>query len=549
MNSILKSDLFDAFANASDKIYIYVSDMKTGITHWSKTAVYDFDLPDEFITDTNTLWLEHVHPEDRDIYLADIMAVLEGRSKHHNCQYRARNRYGEYNWVECKGSVIFDDDGNPDLFAGLMTRLDNHNKYDPVTHLLTGYELIRNAFGEDGAAMVIGIDGFRKINSQNGLAHGNNVLVYMSHLLQEKAKEATIYRFQGDEFIVYGKGMSSDSLVEIFSDIKDSCNSADKEKAIAGFSVTAGVIEFTKDDETAEILAKMELCFTYAKENAAGNVTVYSEDIEKKLNRKKFVSEELLKCIKDDFKGFRLVFQPILANTGDTIVACEALLRWKTDNEAIGNCYPDEFISILEGNGGMPEVGYFVMRAAIRQAAIWQKKYKPFNVSFNISYVQLEDTGFAPAIIDAIEEFGADPTRIVAELTESVLNVDTIKVKNSFDILREHGVKIALDDFGTGNSSFWMLHNIDVDIVKLDQSFIRKLDTEDNSGIDHAIVKSVGIMCNHIGCKTVAEGIETESIWKTVSDYGFTGLQGYLFSRPIEVSDFEELLEKYNMSK
>ena len=139
--------------------------------------------------------------------------------------------------------------------------------------------------------------------------------------------------------------------------------------------------------------------------------------------------------------------------------------------------------------------------------------------------------------------------RIVVELTESVLNVDTIKVKNSFDILREHGVKIALDDFGTGNSSFWMLHNIDVDIVKLDQSFIRKLDTEDNSGIDHAIVKSVGIMCNHIGCKTVAEGIETESIWKIVSDYGFTGLQGYLFSKPIEVPDFEELLEKYDMSK
>lgn len=177
---------------------------------------------------------------------------------------------------------------------------------------------------------------------------------------------------------------------------------------------------------------------------------------------------------------------------------------------------------------------------------MWQKKYKKFNVSFNVSYVQLQDPDFVPAVIAAVDEFGADPNGIVMELTESVLDVDTIMLKKSFDMLKGKGIRIALDDFGTGNSSFWMLHNIDVDIVKLDQSFIMGLDTQDK-GIDHAIIESVGLMCKRIGCHTVAEGVENNDIWELIRDFEFTGLQGYLFSRPIEVGEFEELLEKYGM--
>lgn len=548
MNPVLNSELFDAFANASDKIYVYVADLKESITRYSKATVDYLGLPDEYIYKANDVWIELVHPEDREGFNQDLMSVISGKSKQHNYQYRIRNKYGKYVWVECKGSVIMDKDGKPDLFAGIVTRLDGDNKYDPVTHLLTVSELIRNAFKEDGALMVIGIDGFRKINSDYGFSYGNEVLKYLANVLTANSNGAIVYRVQGDEFVVYGKDKSANDILDIFEAVKKEANELEKDNNIVGFSVTAGIVEFTYEDETDEIVKRSELCFNYAKENHTGGVVVYSQEIRDRINRKLLVSEELLKCVRDDFKGFRLVYQPILANTGDTIVACEALLRWQSDNEKIGPCYPDEFISILEANGGMHDVGYYVMREAIRQASVWQKSYKDFNVSFNVSYVQLEDSNFVPSIIEAIKEYGADPAKIVVELTESILNVDTVKVKKSFEMLREHGILIALDDFGTGNSSFWMLHNIDVDIVKLDQSFIRKLDTI-GTDIDHAIVESVGLMCNRIGCKTVAEGIETEAIWKMVSEYGFMGLQGYLFSRPIEVPDFEKLLEKYDMLK
>ena len=546
MSNILDNELFEAFARASDKIYIYVSNMETGVTRWSKAAVEYFALPDEFMHNMGAVWTEYIHPEDRESYVVDISAVINGTSESHNCQYRARNRYGEYVWVECKGSVIKNAQGAPTVFAGIMTRLDDQSKYDPITHLLSSYELARNEVNDDGAIMVVGIDGLRKFNSQYGFTYGNEILRYFAQLLENKSAGTINYRFIGDEFLLRGKDMKASDMEAIYEELKKECSIVDKSNGITAFGVTAGVLEYSGDEELVDVLARAEVCYDYAKENYLGECVIYSEEIEKKVNRKNLVSENLLACIKNDFEGFRLVYQPILANTGDTVIACEALLRWNSNNDQIGNCYPDEFISILEKNGGMEQVGYFVMREAIKQASIWQKKYKDFNVTFNVSYVQLEDEKFVPAIIETIDEYGADPKRIVVELTESILNVDTVKVKQSFEILRQKGIMIALDDFGTGNSSFWMLHNIDVDIVKLDQSFIRKLDSEE-TGIDRAIVESVGIMCNRIGFKTVAEGIENETIWKMVSDYGFSGLQGYLFSKPIEVADFELLLDKYDM--
>lgn len=545
MENILDNELFEAFANSADNIFIYVSDMKADLTRWSTGAVNLFGI-EEYQKDTSNKWLEYVHPDDREAYIEDISSVFAGEKKQHNCQYRARTRYGEYVWVECRGSIIYDTDGTPSVFAGIMTRLDNQNKYDNLTHLLTGSELTRFSFDGSGALMLVGIDEFRKINSRYGLIYGNKVLTYLADTLVTAAPNAIVYRFQGDEFAILGKGMNSSDMVDIFKRVRALCNKSEERDNLIDFSLSAGIVEYIDVGSCVEPLANVELSLSYAKQDIANHYVIYSDEIKNKQIRRDMVSEALLKSLRDNNKGFRLVYQPILANSGDTIVACEALCRWDPMDERIGRSFPDEFISILESNGGINDLGYFVMREAIRQASIWQKKFKRFNVSFNVSYVQLEDPDFVPAILTAIDEYGADPTGIVVELTESVLDVDTVMLKQSFDLLKGKGIRIALDDFGTGNSSFWMLHNIDVDIVKLDQSFIRGLDTT-GKGIDYAIVESVGLMCNRIGCQTVAEGVETDDIWKLISGFEFTGLQGYLFSKPVEVDEFEQLLDKYNM--
>lgn len=548
MNNILENPLFEAFSHASESTYIYVTDLETGLSRWSKDAVDYFGLENEYFYDAKNVWLEFVHPDDRAGYIEDIEAVFARTRDHHNCQYRARNKMGEYVWVECRGTIICDENDKPIIFGGMMTRIDHQSKYDSLTHLLTGYELVRTPFADNGALMLIGIDNFRNINSQHGLVYGNKVLLYLSQLLISDISNSVIYRFRGDEFAVYGKDKTAKDMKDIFNRIYEKCSAADIINGVEPFSVSGGIVEFTSENNNStDILAKAELSVAYAKEQTT-HVEVFSREIEEKHIRKTKISVALNRSIHNKFDGFRLVYQPIISNDGKEIIGCESLLRWTPDDLALGPCYPDEFISILEGNGGIIDVGYFVMRESIRQAAAWQKQYKKFNVSFNVSYLQLEDPKFVPAIIEATEQYDIDASHLIVELTESVLAADTNMVQASFEMLKKHGIKIALDDFGTGNSSFLTLHNINIDIVKLDQSFIRGLTSDkNNTNIDYAIVESVGLMCNRIGCQTVAEGVENDEIWNMISKFSFSGLQGYLFSRPVEVSEFENLLQKYNM--
>lgn len=547
MNNILDNYLFDAFAAASDNIYIYVNDMKQNISRWSKGTVDYFGLESEYIYNAKDMWLEHIHPDDRQIYLDDINAVFSGKSTQHNCQYRAKNKYGKYIWVECRGSVIRDSEGNPAVFAGLMTRIDHQSKYDSLTHLLTGYELIRTPLSESGALMILGIDNFRNINSQHGLVYGNMILLHLSELLTTYAKDSVVYRFRGNEFAIYSNTASVCDMEDLYYKIYSFCRKGKPEDDIHGYSVSAGIVDISSAcNNTTEILGRAELCLAHAKEENSSHVCIFSPEIEQKHTRRTMVSEALNKSIENNFKGFNLVYQPILDNSGNKIISCEALLRWSPNDDRIGACYPDEFIPILENTGGIVPVGYFVMKEAIRQASEWRKKYKKFSVSFNVSYLQLQDPDFVPAIIKAVNMYHLDTSSVIVELTESVLAEDTDMVRNSFKLLRQNGIKIALDDFGTGNSSFWTLHNIDIDILKLDQSFIRGLNTGDNC-INYAIVESVCLMCNRIGCKTIAEGVEDAEIWKLISKFEFTGLQGYHFSRPVDNASFEELLQKYHM--
>ena len=547
MDNILDNYLFEAFAAASDNIYIYVNDMKQDLSRWSKGTVDYFGLEGEYIYNAKDMWLDHIHPDDRQIYIDDINAVFSGKSAHHNCQYRAKNKYGKYIWVECRGSIIRDDEGNPAVFAGLMTRIDHQSKYDSLTHLLTGYELIRTSLGDSGALMILGIDNFRNINSQHGLVYGNKVLLHLSELLTSYAGEAVVYRFRGDEFAIYSKTACAYDMEALYHKVYDDCKKGKPDDDIQSYLISAGIVDITPScNDTTEILGRAELSLAHAKEENASHVCIFSPEIEQKHMRRTMISEALNKSIENNFEGFNLVYQPIFENSGTTIISCEALLRWSPNDVRIGACYPDEFIPILENTGGIIPVGYFVMKEAIRQAAEWRKKYKKFSVSFNVSYLQLQDPDFVPAIIKTVNMYHLDTSSVIVELTESVLAADTDMVRNSFELLKQNGIKIALDDFGTGNSSFWTLHNINIDILKLDQSFIRGLNNGEKR-IDYAIVESVGLMCNRIGCKTIAEGVENNEIWKMINKFEFTGLQGYLFSRPVDTSSFEELLEKYDM--
>lgn len=336
----------------------------------------------------------------RALYLKDIEAVFSGASSRHSCQYLAKNKSNDYVWLECKGSVIFGKDGRPLVFAGLMTRLDNQNKYDPLTHLFTNYEMQKYDFstGRD-AILLLGINSFRKINNTDGFLYGNKVLIALSEYLEHSLE--------------------------------------------------------------------------YTKEQKQGWIAEFSEKISQRHLRTSKLHEALTQSIHNNFEGFELYFQPILDTKTKKIIECESLLRWKTPE--IQDATPYEFIKLLENSGEIREVGFWVMEEALRHAAKWQKKYHNISVSFNVSYIQLLDGEFINKLITKAQELQVNPRLIMVELTESCNADDTKMLSRQFSKLQKLGFKIAMDDFGTEYASFGLLHDVSMDVLKIDQKFVRGL--------------------------------------------------------------------------
>lgn len=539
--NILENELFESFANASDNIYIYVCDMKTDISRWSKNTVDYFNLEGEYIQGTGPKWMEYIHPDDRALYLKDIEAVFSGASSRHSCQYRAKNKYNDYVWLECKGSVISDEEGNPIVFAGIMTRLDNQNKYDPLTHLLTNYEMQKYDFSTgSGAILLLGINSFRKINNTHGFLYGNKVLIALSeYLTQSAGKDNRVYRFQGDEFIILSPGSSKEELYKLFENINDYCMNI---RDLKGFSVSAGLVSYPEDGtDFNTLVSNLEHSLEYAKEQKHGWIAEFSEKISQRHLRTSRLHEALTQSIHNNFEGFELYFQPILDTKTKKITECESLLRWKTPE--IQDATPYEFIKILENNGKIREVGIWVMEEALRHAAMWQKKFNNISVSFNVSYIQLLDGEFINRLIAKAQELQVDPRLIMVELTESCNAADTKMLSHQFSKLQELGFKIAMDDFGTEYASFGLLHDVNMDVLKIDQKFVRGLVREGNR-TDMAIIENMVNMCRQLSIQTIAEGIETEEIQDIIRKIGVSYLQGYLYSKPVPADEFEQMLLK-----
>lgn len=543
MSDVFNNQLFEAFASASDNVYIYVCDMKTDVSRWSKASVEYFGLEGEYIEKAGSVWAQHVHPEDLDVYLEDIDGVFSGKKRFHDCQYRARNSMGEYVWVECKGSVIRDEEGNPLIFAGLMTRIDGQSKYDSLTGLLTTHELHHFDFAaQSGIALLIGMDGFRKVISNYGYNTGDEILIELSRKIKDLCDpEWKVFRFSGDEFLIVAFETDRQKMLDFYKKV---CQEADvmelENGKKIGISASAGGVLFPQDANSREVLInKLEHSLEYAKNNQRGTLVFFSEEIAQKHERGLALRDDLKQCIKNDFKGFELFFQPFVKPETQDVAGCECLLRWK--GERIHDSYPMEFIKVLEDYGGIREVGFWVMEQAIKQQVEWRGTYGDLRVSFNVSYQQFMDDSFEEKLVSYAEKYGVDPAYMIIELTESCQVDNPQELAAMFDRLRARGFKIALDDFGTAYASLEMLKCLHVDYIKVEHSFVREL-SEPGHDIDYVIIDNLLEMCKRLGYDSIVEGVENSKVADIVGEMDATLLQGYYYSRPVCREEFEKLL-------
>lgn len=537
----LQSRVFDLIANSSDQLYIYMADLHNGdVSRWSTAAVDYFGLPGEYIHDTAKFWAEYIHPEDRHIFIEAMENIISGASDLHDCEYRARNAAGQYVWVRCKGMAERDKDGHPTLFVGTMTNLGHINKFDPTTGLLATHEFsayLENALlsHRSGVMLLFGLDGFTRINDVYGFAAGDEILHFIAQEMR-KIQYGTFFRMDGDKIACLLPDGSNYNTEDAFAQVQQILH---RLPAINGervpLTISCGCVHYPADGVDVNVLrAEAEYGLELAKKSHRGSLACYSESLHQESMSTFRLQKALHHAIKNDFQGFSLNYQPLIRESDGSVFGAEALLRFSSPD--LSPVSPADFIPILESDGSINEVGAWVLRTALAQAALWRKFIPDFCVSVNMSYLQLCAPGFRDVVLQALKDSKVPPDGLILELTESCRFNATNELQSDFSFFAANNIRVALDDFGTGYSSIAVMRTLTPPWIKIDHTFVSSI-TE--SRLDEAIIEYILQLCTKAGIKVCVEGIENKEVLRIVRRYHPQLLQGYYFSKPLPAQDFE----------
>ena len=544
----LDTMLFDALAKASSTVFFWATDIGAKRSRWSKATVDYFNLPSEYTDDVVGDWTKVIHPDDLQIWLSDAKEVVEGKKARYSCQYRAKNRYGEYVWVENNGYVLNNENGEHVLSAGMITRLDVQNRYDPQTNMLTTYAFYSEYFFDGaGTVLMLNVDDFRNVISTYGYSAAKELVGQLGALVKEACNPPMkLYRFGTDEFMIILPGGTKDSTRSLFNRIADAVRmSRVMNGTIIRVSISGAAVMYPEDCvKKDDMVEKLDYSMGYVKKHHPGKMTFYSEQLAREQERKNLLKEDLIQSVQSEFKGFSLFFQPLVEPVTERINGAETLLRWK--GEVIQDSYPAEFIDILEETGYIRQVGLWVMEQTFLQKKAWEEKYGNLQLSFNVSYQQFMDQDFAAKVIKKANEIGVDKESVIIELTESCQVKDPESLANVFEELEKEGFKLALDDFGTAYSTMEMLRKLPVDYIKIDHSFVRELADEGHED-DYIIVDELVRLSNRLHHGAIIEGVENQSVVERLKDVNASLLQGYHYSKPVAKDVFEGLLDKQKL--
>lgn len=416
--------------------------------------------------------------------------------------------------------------------------------HDPLTSLsnrLSFIQDIENTLKKHKtnhiALLLIDIDRFKVINDTLGHFVGDHVLIKISkRLKQALGNEALIYRLGGDEFVIvipeaneFKASCVADTVLEKF---KDSFSVNDYEINI---TPSIGISMYPEHGLTSEDLLKNADAAMYlAKENGKNHYRFYNTELNQTMARKMKIEHELSKAIEKN--QFSLFYQPKVDLQSKKIIGMEALLRW--NHPELGSISPVEFIPIAEETGQIVPIGEWVLKTACKQNKIWHEKgLSTCCISVNVSVLQFQQGGFLKVVTQALKESNLEAKYLELEITESIMQ----NINESRELLagfREMGIKTSIDDFGTGYSSLDILRRLPIDTIKIDKSFIDDIEAPCQQPFIKAIIE-LGLNLN---VTVVAEGIENENQLHILLANNCTIGQGYLFSKPVDATEFEKLL-------
>ena len=395
------------------------------------------------------------------------------------------------------------------------------------------------------ALMYLDLDRFKDVNDSLGHDMGDLLLIEIANRLKKVVREIdTVSRLSGDEFtIILGNIDDQLSVQPICQELLDTLAQPfqlDNEKVFLTASI--GVTFYPQDSKDIENLQRnADQAMYAAKAEGSNRFNFFTPELQQRALRKRKMIVDLRKAI--DNQQFEIYYQPIVDLSQDKLIKAEALLRWHHPES--GMVSPAVFIPIAEETGLISEIGSWVFYNAIEKAGQWRERFNPdFQISINTSSRQWIDEAAAMNQWFAhLDELGLSGQAISVEITEGLLVDARDKITNRLLDFRDAEIQIAIDDFGTGYSSLSYLKQFDIDYLKIDQSFVRNLDHEQN---DLALCEAIIVMAKKLGIKVIAEGVETENQDRLLKEFGCDFGQGYLYSRPVPAPDFEILLDQWN---
>lgn len=530
---------YDSLIHSTDD-YIYMCYWPKNIFLFPQNMVEEFNLPSQVVENADDVWGGLIHKDDRNTFFQSIEDIRKGGTNVHNVEYRAKNRHGEWVWLRCRGYLQHDENGEPTLFAGIMTNLGKKDKIDHITGLFNKFEfenqlkLLLSRPNCSGSVLILGLDNFKHINELYNREFGDEVLRIIGQKISTLLpNNANVYRLDGDEFGIIIDNADKEQTLDIYKRIqKDFQHQQIFDNKKYYCSVSGGCSMFPQDGTDFNLILKnAEYSLAFSKIKNKNQLNFYNNEIMVKRARILEITSLIRDSVEHDFEGFEVYYQPQVDAQTRKLKGAEALLRWKSDK--YGNISPEEFIPILEQTGLIKPVGEWVFIQAVCTCKEWLIRYPDFIMNVNLSYFQLD--GFISFLKNTLNKYELDPSHIVIELTETYIVATGLK--ETFDQIRELGVKIAMDDFGTGYSSLQVLKVSPTDIVKIDRSFVKDIL---HSKFDATFIKSIVELCHNVQIEICLEGVETEEEYNAVSNMELDLIQGYLFGRPKPKSDFCE---------
>ncbi len=431
-------------------------------------------------------------------------------------------------------------------------KLQHRSNYDLVTDL-PNWNLFLNRFisalytsGQEGsqtALLFIGLDGFKIINDTLGYTIGDKLLqeaaIRFETTLTEKS---TIARFSGDQFTaVIPKIKDDDDLRIVTQNILECLERPfEIENEEIFISCSVGVCIWPGDgDDVETLLRNADSAMHKAKDNGRNAFHFFTPDLDAKAQARRLMESDLRKAVKT-YDEFHVVYQPIVDMKTGQMKSAEALIRWHCAGRGLVS--PDQFIPIAEQNNMILNIGEWVLETACREIKDWSRQSQtPFRVSINLSSRQFKEHDLPKIVKGVLERTGFNPNQLSLEITETLMMENLQDALVMLHELKAMGVRLSIDDFGTGYSSLNYLKSFPLDTLKIDRMFVREVTTNTE---DAAMVAAILTMAQSLGLEVVGEGIETAEHNRFLANKGCDYGQGYYYSRPLRIEEFNLFAEK-----